>query len=296
MTELVERAGASQTPEPRAAQVRAALGTALLWGAQIALLLVIVFPVYWLIINSLKLQRDFFTSPPIFVPSQITLDHYRRVLIEPFNQLAIVNTAIVATVSTVVATAIGTLAAYSLARIRLPFRLNRALLIWILINRLFPPVSLSVPYYLLIRNLGLLDTRIALIITDTSTAIPFVVWLMLTFFQDLPIEIERAATVDGCTAWQRFLLVVLPMSTTSMVVTSVFVFISAWNEFLFALTLTSLRARTIPVAIANFLGDSAVAWGQMSAFSVISFIPVLAMTFCVQRYLVRGVTMGAVKG
>jgi multiple sugar transport system permease protein len=296
MTELADSAALGRPSRLTAAQIGAALAMVLLRAAQIALLLVIAFPVYWLIISSLKHQRDFFTFPPIFFPTDITLDHYRRVLADPFNRLAIMNTAIVASVSTVVATAVGTSAAYALARVRLPFRLNRVLLIWILINRLFPPVSLSIPYYLLIRDLGLLDTRIALVITYTSTSIPFVVWLMLTFFQDLPKEIERAAMVDGCSAWQRFFLVVLPMSTTSMVVTSVFVFISAWNEFLFALTLTSLRSRTISVAISNFLGDSAVAWGQMSAFSVISFIPVLLMTLCVQRYLVRGVTMGAVKG
>lgn len=266
------------------------------YAALLVLLFVIVFPIYWLVLTSLKQQRDFFTSPPIFFTSELTLDHYRAVIGNPLNRRYYANTAIVAVASTLAATFIGTLAAYVLARIRLPFRLNAVLLIWILINRLFPPITLVIPYYLLIRRLGLIDTLPALIITYTASAIPFVVWIMLTFFQDLPKEIERAAMVDGCSMWQRFRLVVLPMSFTSMTVTGIFVFMAAWNELLYALTLTALRARTVPVAIAGFVGDNALAWGQMSAFSVLSFIPVLLTTLAVQRYLVRGITFGAVKG
>jgi multiple sugar transport system permease protein len=287
-------------PAPRApfpaAAVWAAAAHVARYLALLALLCVIVFPVYWLVLTSLKQQRDFFTSPPIFFTSELTLDHYRAVLGNSLNRHYFTNTAIVAIVSTVLATFTGTIAAYVLARIRLPFRLNRVLLIWILINRLFPPITLVIPYYLLIRRLGLIDTLPALIITYTATATPFVVWIMLTFFQDLPKEIERAAMVDGCTTWQRFSMVVLPMSFTSMTVTGIFVFMAAWNELLYALTLTALKARTVPVAIAGFVGDNALAWGQMSAFSVISFIPVLLTTLAVQKYLVRGITFGAVKG
>jgi multiple sugar transport system permease protein len=293
MTEDILPAGRAAFP---AFAVRAAAAHVVRYAALLVLLGVIVFPVYWLVLTSLKQQRDFFTSPPIFFTSNLTLEHYRAVLGDPLNRRYFVNTSIVAVATTVFATLAGTLAAYTLARIRLPFRLNRVLLIWILINRLFPPITLVIPYYLLLRRLGLIDTLPALIVTYTAAAIPFVVWIMLTFFQDLPKEIERAAMVDGCTMWQRFRMVVLPMSLTSMTVTGIFVFIFAWNELLYALALTTLRARTVPVAIAGFVGDNALAWGQMSALSVLSFIPVLLTTLAVQRYLVRGITFGAVKG
>ena len=289
-------AAATLLPGGRAIRLGSLLGLAGRYAAVGLLLLVVLFPLYRLVLNSLKYQRDFFTTPPIFFTPDLTLDHYRAVLGNPLNRGYLLNTVIVAVTSTVAATFVGALAAYVLARIRLPFRLNRILLVWILVNRLFPPVSLAIPYYLLMRRLGLLDTLPALIITYTAMAIPFVVWIMLTFFQDLPKEIERAAMVDGCTLWQRFRMVVLPMSVTSMAVTAIFVFMACWNELLYALTLTALKARTVPVAIAGFVGDNALAWGQMSAFSVISFVPVLLMALAAQKYLVRGITFGAVKG
>src|SRR5437870_5175066 len=151
----------------------------------VAIVVIILFPIYWLIITSLKLQREFFTRPPIFFPSELTLNNYGQVLSNPLSRNYLLNTAIVAVLSTVFGTFIGTLAAYALARVRLPFRLNRVLLIWILINRLFPPISLVIPYYLVMRDLHLLDTLIGLVITYIATAAPFVVWIMVGFFQDL---------------------------------------------------------------------------------------------------------------
>ncbi len=275
--------------------LRKRLTKVLLYAAMVLLFLILVFPVYWLVLSSFKFQRDFFTSPPIFFTSDLTVSHYVAVLSNPLNLDYFTNTIVVAIASTLASVIIGTLTAYVLARIRLPFKLNRVLMVWILVNRLFPPISLAIPYYLLIRNLGLLDTKLALIMTYTSIAIPFVVWLMLAFFQDLPIEIEQAAMIDGCSMWQRFRFVVFPMSMTSMMITAIFVFLMAWNELLYAITLTVLRSRTIPVELAGFVGDNALAWGQMSAFSVISFIPVMVLTLAVQKYLVRGVSFGAVK-
>ncbi|MBO6541107.1 MAG: carbohydrate ABC transporter permease [Rhizobiaceae bacterium] len=267
-----------------------------LYVAVLAVLVVVLFPIYWLVLNSLKYQRDFFTNPPVFFATQLTLDHYRGVLSNPLNRQYLWNTFVVTTVATIIATFVGTLCAYVLARIRMPFRLNGTLLVAILISRLFPPVSLAIPYYLLMRNFGLLDTRLALVIAYVGLALPFVTWLMLTFFQDLPKEIERAAMVDGCTMFQRFRWVVLPMSVTSMIVSGIFVFMGVWNELLFALTLTALRAKTVSVAISSFVGDNALDWGQMSALSVLSFMPILILALSVQRFLVRGISFGAVKG
>lgn len=272
-----------------------ALRTSLPYLALALLLLLLVFPIYWLILSSLTHQGAFSASTEDMLPSVLTLDHYRAVVADPFNRHYLFNTAVVAVASTILATVTGMATAYVLARIRLPFRLNRVLLVWILVNRLFPPVSFAIPYYLLIRELGLIDTRIALVLSNTAAAIPFVVWTMLAYFQDLPKEIERAAMVDGCTLLQRFVRIVMPMSVTSMVITGIFVFIYAWNELLYALTLTVLQARTVPVAIAGYVGDNALAWGQMSAFGVISFLPVMIAVLLVQRHIVRGLTFGAVK-
>jgi multiple sugar transport system permease protein len=279
----------------RRRQLQESLSKAGLYLCLGVLLLVLLFPIYWLVLSSFKHQSDFFTSPPVFLTTELTLEHYRDVIADPFNRRYLLNTTIVAVVSTILATLIGTAAAYVLVRIRLPIRLNRVLLIWILVNRLFPPISFAIPYYLLIRELGLIDTLAALILSNTAAAIPFVVWTMLAYFQDLPKEIERAAIVDGCTLLQRFVRIVMPMSMTSMVITAIFVFIYAWNELLYALTLTVLKARTVPVAIAGYVGDNALAWGQMSAFGVISFVPVIIAVLAVQRHIVRGLTFGAVK-
>lgn len=280
---------------PRLSLRELAVRTAL-YISVLLVLAVVLFPIYWLVLTSLKIQREFFTNPPVMFTTDLTLDHYRAVLVDPLNQRFFWNTGVVTVSATLVATLVGTLCAYVLARIRLPFRMNNILLIWILISRLFPPVSLAIPYYLLMRDLGLLDTQIALIIAYTGLTLPFVTWLMLTFFQDLPREVERAAIVDGCTMFQRFRWIILPMSVTSMIVSGVFVFMAVWNELLFALTLTSLRAKTISVAVSSFVGDNALDWGKMSALSVLSFLPILILALSVQRFLVRGISFGAVKG
>ncbi|WP_129780490.1 carbohydrate ABC transporter permease [Peristeroidobacter soli] len=292
---MIDAIDAGEHTLRRRRQLRDSVRAAGLYLCLGLLLFVLLFPVYWLLLSSLKHQSDFFTSPPVFLTTQLTTEHYQAVLADPFNRRYLLNTAIVAVVSTLLATLVGTAAAYILARIRLPIRLNRVLLVWILVNRLFPPISFAIPYYLLIRELGLIDTLAALILSNTAAAIPFVVWTMLGYFQDLPKEVERAAMIDGCTLWQRFVRVVMPMSTTSMVITAIFVFIYAWNELLYALTLTVLKARTVPVAIAGYVGDNALAWGQMSAFGVISFVPVMIAVLAVQRHIVRGLTFGAVK-
>ncbi|MEJ1960873.1 MAG: carbohydrate ABC transporter permease [Gammaproteobacteria bacterium] len=292
---MIEVAAPLDSAFRRRRQIRDGAQTTGLYLCLALLLLILLFPVYWLVLNSFKQQGDFFTSPPTFLTSNLTVEHYQAVITDPFNRTYLLNTAIVAVASTILATVIGTAAAYVLARIRLPFRLNRVLLVWILINRLFPPISFAIPYYLLIRELGLIDTLAALVLSNTAAAIPFVVWTMLAYFQDLPRDVERASIIDGCSLLQRFVRVVMPMSVTSMVITAIFVFIYAWNELLYALTLTVLKARTVPVAISGYVGDNALAWGQMSAFGVISFVPVMIAVLLVQRHIVRGLTFGAVK-
>jgi multiple sugar transport system permease protein len=257
--------------------------------------LVMLIPFLWLILTTFKRPVEFLTWPPVFIPSEPTLDNYRAVLEIPFIGRYFGNTVIIAGTSTLLAVMFGSAAAYSLARVDFPFRLNYILAIWILITRMYPAVATAVPYFVLIQNLGLLDTRAALIITYTSFNLPFVVWLMLGFFQGIPIDLERAAIVDGCSMWQRFTRVVMPLAAPGLVATTILSFILAWNEFLFAVILTSVKAKTVPVVVAGFITDKGLDWGAMSALGTMLVTPVIVLAWMSQRYLIRGLTLGAVK-
>lgn len=258
-------------------------------------LVIMLFPFYWLVMTTFKRPVEFLTWPPVFFPSQFTLDNYRAAFSQPFILRFFANTVIIASVSTFLAVTLGSAAAYSLARVKFPLGLNTILSIWILVTRMYPAVATAVPYFVLIKNLGLLDDRWALIITYTSFNLPFVVWLMLGFFQGIPIDMERAATVDGASMWQRFLKIVLPLSAPGLIATTILSFILGWNEFLFAVILTSIKAKTVPVVVAGFITDKGLDWGTMSAMGTVLVLPVIILAWTSQRYLIRGLTMGAVK-
>ncbi|MCL5985601.1 MAG: carbohydrate ABC transporter permease, partial [Actinobacteria bacterium] len=165
----------------------------------------------------------------------------------------------------------------------------------VLIVRIFPPIVTALPYFMIITRLKLYDTHISLIITYVSYSLPFVIWLMLGFFQELPRDIEKAAIVDGCSLWQRFYRITLPISLPGVAVTAIFCFIMAWNEFLFASVLTSRNSKTVPVIISSYISDRHFDWGSMSATGSLLVIPIIIVALFTQRYLVRGLTFGAVK-
>ncbi|MCP4291588.1 MAG: carbohydrate ABC transporter permease [bacterium] len=263
--------------------------------ATILVLILVLLPVFWLVLTTFKKPVEFLTWPPVLWPKEPTLDNYRAVLDLTFIGKYFANTLIIASASTFFAVIFGSTAAYSLARVKLPFKLNGIVAIWMLLTRMYPAVATAVPYFVLIQNLGLLDTHWALIITYTSFNLPFVVWLMLGFFQGIPIDLERAATMDGCSMWQRFTRIVLPLSAPGLIATTILSFILGWNEFLFAVILTSLDAKTVPVVIAGFITDKGLEWGTMSALGVMLVLPVILLAWTSQRYLVRGLTLGAVK-
>jgi multiple sugar transport system permease protein len=283
-------------PPSPTAPGRSLLARILLALVIVIVLTVIAFPVYWLVTTSVKLPADTATSPPVIVPTRFTLDNYRSALATPGVAMAFGNSLLVAIVSTALTTFLGSLAAYSLSKTYLSFRIRQALLVWILVTRIFPPVTTAIPYYVIIKRLQLGDTHLALILTYVAYGLPFVIWLMLGFFQDLPADIEKAAIVDGCSLWQRFRQVVLPLALPGLAVTSVFAFIYCWNELLYASILTSFNAKTIPVVVAGFISDQFLRWGDMTAIGTIMVVPVLIFAAAAQRYLVRGLTFGAVKG
>ncbi len=268
---------------------------ALLYLAAGIVALLAVLPFYWLVITSLKPGNQVATNPPILFPTTITLQNYIDVLQSQDIVRFTVNSVVISVTSTILTVGIGSLAAYSLAKTYLPYHLRHLLLLWVLVTRIFPPITTAIPYFVVLRTLQLSDTYQALIVTYVSYGLPFVIWLMLGFFQDMPPDIEEAATVDGCSLWQRFRLVVLPLALPGLAVTAIFAFVFAWNEFLYASMLTSFNAKTLPVVISGYISDKFLRWGEMSALGTAMVLPVVLFSAFAQRYLVRGLTFGAVK-
>jgi multiple sugar transport system permease protein len=254
-------------------------------------------PVYWMLTISLKSEVDQFASPPRWFAFSPTLAHYADAFVlRSFGQY-LATSATVAVLSTLASVILGTFAAYALARLRWPAKLGRRLSLWILSTRMFPPIVSAVPLFLMMRDLHLLNTMAALVIVYTAFNLPFVVWMMRGFFQELPRELEEAAMVDGDSRLGALRRVVLPLVVPGLAATAVFCLIMSWNEFLLALVLTQTdAAMTLPVGIAGRVTQYEIKWGVMSAAGVVAMLPILIFAMAVQRYLVRGLSLGAVKG
>src|SRR5687767_6776954 len=254
-------------------------------------------PVYWMITISLKIEVDQFASPPKWFSFTPTLQHYYDAfVVRSFGQY-LITSAIVAVVSTFFALVIGTLAAYALTRFRLPYDLDRRLSLWILSTRMFPAIVTAVPLFLMMRDLRLLNTKASLIIVYTAFNLPFVVWMMRGFFAEVPRDLEEAALVDGDSRLGALVRVVLPLVSPGLAATAVFCLIVSWNEFLFALVLTQTDASmTLPVGIAGRVTQYEIKWGVMSAAGAVAIVPILVFAMAMQKYLVRGLSLGAVKG
>ena len=261
----------------------------------VLVVVVMLFPVYWLVITSLKPDFLAQTNPPVFFTAQLTLGNYRNVLGDEATRHFFVNSVVVALGTTALTLLLGSLAAFALSKSYLRYGLRRALLIWVLLIRIFPPIVVGIPYYTILHQFGLTDSRIGLILTHVAITIPFVMWLMLGFFQELPEELEKAAMLDGCSLWRRFWQVSLPLVLPGLAGTAIFTFIISWNEYLFAAILTSFNAKTLPVQIATFIGERRLEWGQMAALGSLMLLLPALFAFLGQRYIVRGLTFGAVK-
>jgi multiple sugar transport system permease protein len=256
-----------------------------------------LLPIYWMVTISLKTEVDQFAAPPKWISFVPTLAHYRNAFGERSFGQYLFTSAIVAVLSTVCALVLGTLAAYGLARFRWPQRMNTRLSLWILSTRMFPPIVTAIPLFLLMRDLFLLDSIAALVIAYTGFNLPFVVWMMRGFFLELPKELEEAALIDGDSRLGALWRVILPLAAPGLAATAVFCLIVCWNEFLFALILTQTdAAMTLPVGIAGRVTQYEIEWGVMSAAGAVAMIPIMVFALAVQRYLVRGLSLGAVKG
>jgi multiple sugar transport system permease protein len=256
-----------------------------------------IAPVYWMLTISLKSEVDQFANPPAWLFFSPTLEHYVDAFVARSFGQYLLTSAIVAVASTFSALVIGTLAAYSLARFRLPYNLDNKLSLWILSTRMFPAIVTTVPLFLMMRDLRLLNTRLALVIVYTAFNLPFVVWMMRGFFAELPRDLEEAALVDGDSRLGALWRIILPLVAPGLAATAVFCLIVSWNEFLFALVLTQTdAAMTLPVGIAGRVTQYEIKWGVMSAAGAVAIVPILVFALAVQKYLVRGLSLGAVKG
>jgi multiple sugar transport system permease protein len=256
-----------------------------------------LFPLYWLVVTALKPPVQLFAQPPALLPAPPTLGHFRDLLAGAALGRLAWNSAVVAAGSTLLALVVGTLGAYSLSRFTLPYRLNNHISFWVLSTRAFPPIISIVPLFLLLRQFGLVDTRLGLVLAYAAFNLPFVVWMMKGFFDDLPRELEESALVDGDSHFGAFRRIALPLVRPGLAATALFCLILSWNEFLFALVLTQTEAAlTLPVGIANQVTQYEIRWGAMSAAGVVAMAPLFAVALLVQRHLVRGLTYGAVKG
>ncbi|GAB4530889.1 MAG: carbohydrate ABC transporter permease [Anaerolineae bacterium] len=256
--------------------------------------LMILFPFVYIFITSLKKQIDIYMGSLIFTP---TLYNYDRLLFSKQANflLNIKNTALVAVVSTLVVMTVGTLAAYALTRFKWSAWVSWILLGWILIFHMIPPITLVGPWYLIFRRLGLYNTLSGLQLTHITLNLPMAVWLMMSYLQDVPKELEEAAWIDGCSRIASFFRVVVPLVVPGLMATGILSFIFSWNEFSVALNLTTSSTATVPVAIAKFAQQYEIRHGEMAAAAVLATIPAIVLMFFGQRYIVKGLTLGALK-
>jgi multiple sugar transport system permease protein len=260
-------------------------------------LLFFLFPVVWMILTSFKSNAEFFASPPVFIPHSFSLTNYINAM--PFppegrgGLQGLRDSLIISIATMIVSVVVGALAAYSFARYKTG---GENLSFWVLSTRMFPPVASALPLFLIFKQFDLLDKHLALIIANTIFNLPFVIWLLKGFFEDLPVELEEAALIDGASPFGAFWRVALPLVTPGLVATALFTFIFTWNEFMFALLFTRSDVRTLTIIVPSLVGGHEILWGEVAAVGTVAIIPGVLLALLLQRYLVRGLTLGAVKG
>jgi ABC-type glycerol-3-phosphate transport system permease component len=265
-----------------------------LWAVAGLLLAVWAFPVIWGLLTSFKTERDVLAYPPVWL-FKPTLDNYREVIFGTSSILPNLGSSIVvATASTLLTLLIAVPAAYSLARLHYPGR--KASGFYVLATQMLPPVGLIIPYYLVLQKAGLLDSYSGLTAIYLTFSLPFAIWLMVSYFEDVPYEMEEAALLDRAGRLRTLWYVILPQVRGGIAVTTVFVFLNAWNEFLFAVVLGGNRVRPVTVAMFNFISVEQTQWARLAAGAMLAMAPVILIGLVAQRHIVKGLTVGAVKG
>lgn len=264
------------------------------YGILCAFSLLVLIPVLWMISTAFKTSGETMKNPPVWIPQTPSLEAFFRLWREyPFGEW-MKNSLIITLSSMAVCVACACLAGYGLTRFR--FRGKDTMMTFILITQMFPSVMLLVPFYGVIAKLGMIDTHMGLILVYTSFTMPFCTWMIYGFFKALPTELDEAAHIDGAGVWQTFFTVILPLTLPGIASTSIYAFITSWNEYMFAFILTRSPAmRTLSVGIAEMNGYQQVLWNDMMAASIIASLPLILLFICLQKYFISGLTAGAVK-
>ncbi|MGE5614901.1 MAG: carbohydrate ABC transporter permease [Bacillota bacterium] len=265
----------------------------LVYAIMIIAFLIYLVPIWYIISTSFKLDKDAYTLPPpiIFKP---TLANYITAFTSRGITVNFVNSLIISIISSVIAMIFGVMAAYALSRF--DFKAKGGIYNWILSTRIAPPMVAAIPYFVLSRQIGIYDTTLLMIIVYVLINLSWVIWMMGSYFNDVPKEIDEASMVDGCNRLNAFLKVILPVSKPGLAAAMIFSLIMAWNEYFFALLLTSVNAKTLPAAITSFQSIQGLLLGQMCATGTVVMLPILVFSMFMQRELVSGLTLGAVKG
>ena len=254
----------------------------------------LLFPYYWTLVTSLKPSQELYSARVIYWPAQPTLNAYAQ-LFGQFNFLKPMwNSFVVAMITTVLSLTVSMLAAYSFSRFR--YKGRKFLMVLFLTNNMFPTVLLLIPLFTIMRQMNILYTPTSLVLSYTTFTIPFSVWLLNGYLNDLPMSLEEAAMVDGANRAQAFLRIILPVLIPCLLATGVYIFMQSWNEYTFAVLFTNDRNRTVPVALKSLIGQFGVQWELLTAGGIITVIPVCFLFFFAQKKLVAGLTSGAVKG
>jgi len=262
------------------------------WTILMALVsLIYLSPLFWVLSTSFKAKNEFFTYPPVFIPETINFSHYIHGLSLGGYQ-GIINSLIIATGATVFSLVLSIPAAYSFAHHNVG---GQNLSFWVLSIRMLPPVAVALPIFLMYRNLGLLDSYLGMILIHSIIDIPFAVWLLKGFFEGIPYSLIESARVDGCNLYQAFYKIGLPLVAPGVATAALFCFIFSWNEFIFALILTRKSVMPITVVLPNMIGGHEVLWAEIASLALMASFPVVILAFLLQRHIVRGLTMGALK-
>ena len=265
----------------------------------IILTAVLIAPPLWLVISSVSDLKDLLAIPLRWIPQQISFERYAKILFSqgPESEFRIImkNSLFVASLVTIICVAIGSFSAYAFSRLRFPGK--EKILFILLFSYMLPPVAIIIPIYQIFSSANLLDTRGALVLVYSAIIVPFVIWIMRTYFDTIPHDLEDAAKIDGCSSLSTLFRVILPLSVPGIVATLLFAFLMSWEEFFIALILTSSpAAKTIPVAIAEFSGRHSIDFGMMATGGVLAAIPPVLIALLFQKYIVGGLLSGAVKG
>lgn len=261
---------------------------------------IICLPGLWIVLNSFRPTVEIMAKPPVWIPNELNLDHYRSM----FGGIGeggvpvltyFTNSLIISVTSTVIALLIGMAGGYAFARYK--FKGKAALFVGLMVTRAVPGVALSLPLFIVYARIGIIDTHFGMILTYVAMNVPFTVWLIDGFFRQVPKELAEAAEIDGCTRWQAFWRVEFPVAKAGIASAGIFAFLTSWNEYALASQLTrSVTSKTMPVGLLDFTSEFTLNWGGMCALAVLMIIPALVLTFLVQKHLIAGLTFGGVKG